>query len=122
VPDPVRADLFAVALTVGSRYFARDLLFSIFREELRMLKEASLVEEWVAEGEARGRAEGEARGRLAEARAILVRQLRKRFGDLPLSVTERVESATLEWCEEMGERLVDAASLQDLGLQPAVGE
>jgi hypothetical protein len=40
---PVRADLLAVAVMVGHRQFARDLLLSFFREELQMLKEASVV-------------------------------------------------------------------------------
>lgn len=37
VSSPERADLLAVAVTVGSRFFARDLLFALFREELEEL-------------------------------------------------------------------------------------
>ena len=36
----VRVELLAVAFTVGTRYFARELLETLFREELQMLKEA----------------------------------------------------------------------------------
>jgi hypothetical protein len=41
VARPVRADLLAVAMTVGTRFFARELREAIFREEMVMLKEAS---------------------------------------------------------------------------------
>jgi Domain of unknown function (DUF4351) len=92
----------------------------LFREEMQMLKEASFIEEWVREGIERGTQRaiqeglqaGEARG----ARQLLLRQLRKRFGELPPEVVARVESADRSWCEEMGERLLDATSLDELGL------
>jgi predicted transposase YdaD len=133
---PVRSDLLAVALTVGSRYFTRDLLLTIFREELQMLKEASIVEDWIAEGEARGRAEGEARGRAegeargraegeargrAEgeatgAREVLETILRRRFGKLPSSLLARIQGADAAWCRETAARAVEAASLEELGL------
>jgi predicted transposase YdaD len=100
----VRAELFAVAAMVGTRYFPRLLLERLFREEMQMLKEVSFIEEWILEGEARA------------ARSFLLRQLRKRFGELPPEVVARVESADRSRCEEMVERLLDATSLDELGL------
>lgn len=118
-PDAVRVELLGVAVMVGTRHFARGLLERLFREELQMLKEASFIEEWIQEGIEKGKQEGmregmregEARG----ARQVLLRQLRKCFGELPASVVARVESADHTWCEEMGERLLDATSLEELG-------
>jgi hypothetical protein len=46
----------------------------------------------------------------------LLRQLRKRFGILPDEVVLRIETADREWCEAMGERLLDVTSLEELGL------
>ena len=45
----------------------------------------------------------------------MLRQLHKRFGELPAAVVERVESADLAWCEELAERILDAQSLAELG-------
>jgi len=116
VARPVRADLLAVAITVGSRFFARGLLEAIFREEMVMLKEASFIEEWIQEGIAEGEARGEARGELLGARRLLLRQLQQRFGELPPSVAARVEQGDLAQCEEWGLRLLQAATLDEMGL------
>lgn len=116
----VRNELLQLAVTVGARYFSPDVLRTIFREELQMLKEASFIEEWISEGIERGiqqgRAEGELEGRAREARQLLLRLLRERFGELPESVVARVESEGLEWCEEMAVRTLKAATLEELGL------
>jgi predicted transposase YdaD len=112
VDRPVRADLLAVAITVGTRFFARDLLQAISREEMIMLKEASFITEWIEEGAARGKAEGQ----LEEARRFLLRQLGARFGELPAPVVARVEGAELAECEEWGLRLLEATTLEGLGI------
>jgi predicted transposase YdaD len=116
VPQQMRADLLAVALTVGSRYFARDLLLTLFREDLPMLKEAGIVEDWIAEAaaaaERRGRAEGEAR----QARSMLLQFLRARFDELPAALIERVEAADPDWCAEMLVRAARTESLDEMGI------
>jgi predicted transposase YdaD len=111
-PHPMRADLLAVAMMVGMRFFARGLVEAVFREEMQMPKETSFIEERIEEGEARGEVQGEARA----ARSFLLRQFRKRFGALPAGVVERIEAADRDWCEAMGERLLDAASPEELGI------
>ena len=49
-------------------------------------------------------------------RELLLRLLRRRFGDLPPAVVARVQSGDLEWCEEVAVRLLTATSLEELGL------
>src|SRR5947209_1204435 len=105
-PRPVQADLLAVAAMLGTRFFSRELLATLFREEMEMLKEASFITDWLDERAAEAGASGRAEGEAKEARNFLLRQLRKRFKDLPVSVVERVEQADREWCEEIGERLL----------------
>src|SRR5436190_8383301 len=90
--DPsVRTELLAVAQTVGSRYFPRHVLERLFQEELQMLKEASFIDEWIEQGRAQGRA--------GAARQMLLRLLRARFGELPVSAVSRVENEWPDWCE-----------------------
>jgi predicted transposase YdaD len=110
-PPELRNELLAIALMVGTRYFVRERLLELFREEMAMLKEASVIQEWIEEGEARGRAEGEAR----EARRLVLRLLERSFGSLPPEVIARVEAEGRDWCEELALRIRDARSLQDLG-------
>ena len=116
VARPIRADLLAVAVTVGARFFARGLLEAIFQEEMVMLKEASFITDWIEEAVARAEAEAEARGQLQEARRFLLRQLAARFGELPAPVVTRVEQADAAVCEEWGLRLMRATTLEELGL------
>lgn len=116
VPDRLRSDLLAVAFTVGTRYFARDLVEVLFRQELMMLKGASWIEEWIAEGEERGEAKGRTEGRTEGIRRTLLLLLRERFGELAPTVVNRVENADPEWCEQTAIRLLNARSLAELGL------
>jgi predicted transposase YdaD len=57
-----RANLYSLAITTASRYFEKDLLFNFFKEELKMLKEASIIEDWINEGREEGREKGREEG------------------------------------------------------------
>lgn len=120
VPDPARADLLAIALTVGSRYLSRNLLLGVFQEDLPVLKGAGIVEDWIEDGikrgEALGLARGRAEGRVEQARHLLLCLLKERFGDLPDHVEERVNNADAESCEATSRKLIHAESLADLDL------
>jgi hypothetical protein len=63
-----------------------------------------------AEGEAKGRAEGRAEG----AARLLVRQLGRRFGAVPDGVRKRIDAASLEQLEAWSDRVLDAATLDDV--------
>jgi hypothetical protein len=73
-------------------------------ERKSMLSEQMDV--WEEEFRQAGRLEGESK--------LLVRQLRKRFGELPDAVHARLRSADLDQLERWGEQLLDATSLHDL--------
>ena len=66
-------------------------------------------------GEERGEERGEARGE----RKIVVRQLEKRFGTLSADVLRRIEAWPVERLGDLGEALLSAASLAELGLEDA---
>jgi Domain of unknown function (DUF4351) len=108
VPRPVQVEMLAVAMMVGTRYFARDVLERLFHREIEMFKQVPFIEDWLEESEARGEARG--------IRDMLLRLLRAKFGDLPEAMVERVESADREWCEAIGERLFEVNSLDELRL------
>ena len=115
-----KSDLLGLALTVAARRFDMRLLADIFREELVMIREATFVDEWIQEAakkaaeEATEKAQFETEDRAT--RSMLLRQLRARFGNLADTVEARVSSLDAEARYVLGERLMKAESLEELGL------
>ena len=108
----VRAELMAIAFTIGACYFSREVLERLFREEPQLLKGASVLQEWIEQAAEEGEAWREAR----RARAMLLRLLTARFGQLSDDTTRRIEQQQPDWCEETSARAASAASLEELGL------
>jgi hypothetical protein len=67
-----------------------------------------------AEGQAEGRAEGKAEGQAEGSARLLLKLLQRKFGPLPESVIERVQSAEIEELDRWGERILSAQSLEDV--------
>lgn len=61
-----------------------------------------------------GLQQGRVEGRLEGERAVLLKLLEKRFGPLPASVTARLDQSSTEALEDIGIRLLDAGSLEEL--------
>lgn len=88
------------------------------------------VEQWFAEGMAKGLADGEARGMalgeargvaLGEARGkaeIFLRLLRRRFGPLDNSTEARIYAADSDQLDTWSERIFDATALTDIFTDP----
>jgi hypothetical protein len=78
----------------------------------------TIIDDWIAEAEARGEARGLARGeaRVEEkvVRRIAFLMLRKRFGEVPDSIIRQVEALGVEECEDLAERLLDEVTLEQL--------
>jgi predicted transposase YdaD len=49
-----------------------------------------------------------------EALSLILRQLTRRFGELPQQMRERIETLSLEQLENLGEALLDFTSVADL--------
>jgi hypothetical protein len=62
----------------------------------------------------KARAEGIQEGRKEERQEFLRRLLTRRFGALPEAVTARLVDASGEELERWGDRILDAASLDDV--------
>jgi predicted transposase YdaD len=87
------------------------------------LRESSVFQAILAEGEAKGKAEakaeGEAKGRTAEAKKILLRQGRKRFGPPDKSTRASIETLTdLSRLEQLTERVLTVESWHELLAPP----
>jgi predicted transposase YdaD len=66
------------------------------------------------EGRREGRQEGRREGRQEGELAVLRRQIEKRFGALPIWASERLVALTVSELEELGERVLDAKSVEEL--------
>ncbi len=58
--------------------------------------------------------QGEEKGRLREAIALVMRLLKKRFGEIPATITNQIENLVLEDLEILTEDILDFNSLEDL--------
>jgi predicted transposase YdaD len=67
-----------------------------------------------AEGRVEGRVEGRAEGEVKGAARTLVRLLTRRFTTVPDEVRARIEAASLEQLDIWSDRVLDAATLDDV--------
>lgn len=105
-----QGELLALALRVAGRKLSRGLVEAIFREELPMVQGATIIDDWIAEGEARG----ETRGRTEEAQRFTREAIKLRFGSLPAALDARILLADATDCEELFRQVMQAATLDDL--------
>jgi hypothetical protein len=103
-----RANLLACAVTIGARYFDKAFLWQFFREEIEMIREATFVEDWLEERLEEGLQQGLQQARLAD----VLRILRWRFGELPLSLEERLSLLKAEELEPLVTEALQASSLE----------
>ncbi|WP_441292425.1 DUF4351 domain-containing protein [Sorangium sp. KYC3313] len=68
--------------------------------------QSDFAKKYVAQGRDQGRLEGE--------RAVLLRQLRARFGELPEAAVVRIEAAEIAALEQWAERVLSATTLADV--------
>ena len=59
----IRADLYSAAITIAGRYLNKDFLWDFFKEEIEMIKESEIVQDWIDEGMERGMEKGREEGR-----------------------------------------------------------
>ena len=83
-------------------------MLDITFEETRVFREVK--EEAMREG----RQEGLREGRKEEAASLIVRQLGKRFGELPEDVRTSISELTITVLEELGEALLDFSDISEV--------
>jgi len=61
-----------------------------------------------------GRQEGLQAGRQEGKEDLVIRQIRRRFGDVPQSLIQNIDRLTVEQLNELGESLFDFNNMADL--------
>jgi predicted transposase YdaD len=77
---------------------------------MAVLRESPWYQEILQEGER----QGEQRGRQEAGRAMILRLLNRRVGDLPPEIAAQVQALSLGQLERLGEALLDFTDLTDL--------
>ena len=68
----------------------------------------------IQKGRIEGIQQGEAIGLQKEASKLVLRQLKRRFGELPPHITETIQKLSVEKLEDLGEALLDFETQADL--------
>ncbi len=108
-----RPDLVEAVLSIlGERFphLTREEIMALINLPTEHLRHTRLAQDWMAEGEARGRLEGEARG---EAKLAL-RLLNRRCGPLSEATSARIQALPLHHLEALTEALLDFSGPADL--------
>lgn len=89
-PDsPVRRDLLSIAVTVAERTIQdKKWLLEFFREEWTMIKESTIVDDWIQEGVQQGLQQGLQQGRMESARNSVIEVLKARFELVPADIID----------------------------------
>lgn len=74
----------------------------------------TLAEQLIAKGKSEGYLVGMAEGKAEGEAAILVRQLKRKFGVIPEQYLQHIHEADAETLLEWGERLLDATTIRDI--------
>ncbi|NJM75140.1 MAG: Rpn family recombination-promoting nuclease/putative transposase [Acaryochloridaceae cyanobacterium RU_4_10] len=104
----VQKNVAASTAILAGLVLEQETIQQILRSEI--MRESVIYQDILAEGRAEGRTEG----RVAEGRALILRQLNRRVGALPMDLQVRLEGLSLEQLENLGEALLDFAALADL--------
>ena len=107
LPPKVQSDLLGTALILASRQFTRNVIKSLFEEEIKMKYETGLVDDWLEES----KAEGE----LNRTRKMLTLFLTRRFNATPDALLKKIDGAEIKWCESLFDRAITIDSLEELG-------
>jgi len=84
------------------------------REQIMLTVGEQLVAQGRAEGLIKGRTEGKAEGKAEGRREMLLRLLRRRFGEIRGDVVEQVCKGDIDQLDDWSERFVDARTLEDV--------
>ncbi|MDS3861818.1 DUF4351 domain-containing protein [Thermosynechococcaceae cyanobacterium BACA0444] len=99
-----RAQLMACCDLLAGLRFEKGMIKSIFREEV--MQESVTYQDILQKGVQQGLKQGEA--------TVVIRQLQRRFGELPSSVITQIKALPLSQLEALADALLDFRSLTDL--------
>jgi predicted transposase YdaD len=104
----IQADLAATASILAGLVLDKNLVKQILRRDI--MRESVIYQDILAEGEVKGKTQG----RVEEAKALVIRQLNRKLGNVTPRLLSKVEALPLERVESLGEDLLDFTSIAEL--------
>lgn len=97
-------DIAAYTEILAGLKFEKDLIRQFLREEI--MQDSVIYQDILQKGEQRGQKVG--------VEHLIMRQINRRFGDLPPALIERIKLLSTEELENLGEALLDFSEVADL--------
>jgi predicted transposase YdaD len=104
----IQANLAATASILAGLVLDKNLVKQILRRD--NMRESAIYQDILAEGEVKG----ETQGRVKEAKALVIRQLTRKLGNVSPNLLAKIEALPLERVESLGEDLLDFTSIANL--------
>ena len=111
---PDRIVWYTLAVLGEERYDRFEDIVMQHLDEEQKKPFVSKADSLLMRGRKEGREEGREEGRREERRALVIRQLTLRFGELPAAVRSRLDAADADQLSTWAERLVTASSLEEV--------
>jgi predicted transposase YdaD len=89
-----RALLLSFVVLLAGRYFDKETIRELFREEAKMLRTQTFIDEWLDEAERKGLEKGREEGREEGQFRFLLHFLQRKFGVLPADFVTDIEKLT----------------------------
>ena len=99
-----RSNISASTAIIAGLVLDTIIVNRVLKEEI--MKESVVYQDILAEGEVKGIQKGEAN--------LVLKQLNRRLGDIPVNLTKQIREMSVEQLENLGEALLDFQSLEAL--------
>ena len=107
-----RANLASCAGILAGLRFEKSLIGQLLKEEI--MRESVIYQDILQKGQEQGREQGREQGKHQEILLIVTRLLNQRFGNLDLSLSEKIQTLSTEQLEELVEALFHLNQVADL--------
>jgi predicted transposase/invertase (TIGR01784 family) len=111
-----RANIATYAYMLGGLRYSKEILSQLLREEI--MRESVTYQALISESEKRGLQQGVKQGLQQGVKQgeldLALRQLRRKFGELPDRLVKKIKALSLKRLEAFGEALLDFQSLEDV--------
>jgi hypothetical protein len=119
IPDSkLQADLIATAIIVDIRSWGTQAVLAKFAKEVNMLKETSIVQDWLTqslqEGWQKGQQEGWQKGQQEGKFSLLQIILAQKLGTISPELSYKLHQLSSEQLDQLGVALLNINSLQEL--------
>jgi hypothetical protein len=103
-------NLAALTIVLCDKFLSSENMIELWRDR-KMVKFFKYVEE---QGKIEGKKEGKQEGKQEEARMLMLRQIKAKFGDTENEIIDLINKAELSKIEDLSERIITADSEKEL--------